>query len=740
MSVRNEKLLRSRREPLPVVRWLQIGAATAGMGLALAAAPGTAFADDGAAGATSTHQNASTSAGEHRGLASARRSVSASKTTAGTSRVPSASTPRSAAAVVRQPAAAASSELDSETVAASSELAGPATVVATATTARSTGASARAVTRATPADAAASTTADAKVPTAADAAVSTVTAHAVAAQADPFGDLAAFFGLPGAPATSAPSLGAFPILLRLTLDDLVSGTGPAAVTDPTAVVTGLFNQVLRTDPTSAELQNYLGIFQLTGVNGVVAGLYSSTLFRQTEVNNYYLELLSRNATSRELAFNTTALMWGMPEPLLVASIAGSPEFYDASSAGGGPLGPMPSATAYVDNLYRTLLGTTPDEAVAAAYVQQLQAGLPIGLAALQFVTSDVFRQAKVQEIYSVLGETATQAQINSAVQNWYWDGGLAGIATALLATSSNATRIEAGQVVLPDMTAVGQLQQLLLAAYTSDPDGFVKTLNSLLNVDANNPCTATSTTCNQALYALLTGGGVDRGLLNGALTVTTGSAPVATLIPTQNEIDLEKSLKRVLQDPVALAADFAGGVVTPGGGMPVLTADNGTYIVDGHHRWSVIYLVNPSAQVTITDIGYVPNPQTALKEAQIGVVAQLGYLKVSAGGGINVYTVDRSVFDASTATWINEGAQKAEVLAVFRKNLGIPDTATEAEQITAIQNYLWTNVQRMRALNAPIPDATSREVMPQVDPIQPILAYLGSGLLSYSFPVISYLG
>jgi len=30
--------------------------------------------------------------------------------------------------------------------------------------------------------------------------------------------------------------------------------------------------------------------------------------------------------------------------------------------------------------------------------------------------------------------------------------------------------------------------------------------------------------------------------------------------------------------------------------------------------------------------------------------------------------------------------------------------------------------------------------MPQAEPLQPILTYLGSGLLSYSFPIISYLG
>jgi hypothetical protein len=308
-----------------------------------------------------------------------------------------------------------------------------------------------------------------------------------------------------------------------------------------------------------------------------------------------------------------------------------------------------------------------------------------------------------------------------------------------MSTSANVSRIESGQVTLPDMVAAAQLQEILLAAYTSDEDGFVKTLNRLLNVDEQNPC-PTSPSCNVALYTLLTNGGPDRGLANGALTITYGNADVATMVPTQNEIDLAKTLKNTLQDPTSIEKFFKGGVITPFGDAPVITADNGTYIIDGHHRWSAIYLINPYAQVITVDAGYVPNPQTALKETQVGIVAQLGYLKVSPGGGINVYTVGRDVFDSSVAEWITTGDQKDAVLAVFRSNLGIPGTATEAEQLTAIENYIWTNVERMRALNPYVPGATNREVMPQASPLTPILALMGSGLLSYSFPTISYLG
>jgi hypothetical protein len=561
-----------------------------------------------------------------------------------------------------------------------------------------------------------------------------------AVQFDPLGQVAAFFGLPGAPATSAPSLGALPIFTRLTLEDLFSGTGPPPVTNPTAVVTGLFNQVLRTDPTADELQNYLGILNMTGVNGVIAGLYSSTLFRQTEVSNYYLQLLNRTASSHELAWGTSALMWGMPEGLFTASIAGSSAFYDGSASGGGTFGPTPTAVSYVDNLYRTLLGTTADPTAAAAYVQQLNAGRPIGFAALQFVTTDSYRQTKVQQIYSVLDQTATQAQLDAAVQNWFAEGGLTSIATSLLATTANVAQIEGNPgKFLPNMTAVAQLQQILLAAYTSNDDGFVKTMNQLLGNTDVSTCPS-GPTCNTALYSLLTTGGLTRGLTNGAIDIQYGSASAANLIPTQNEIDLAKSLQFTLKDPIAIAKDFDGGIVAPFGDAPVITADNGTYIVDGHHRWSSIYLINPYVRIESVDIGYVPTPQTALKETQVGVAAQLGYLKVASGGGLNVYTVDQTVFDTAVNGWITSGDQKDAVLAVFRDNLGIPDDSSEAEQLEAIDAYLWSNVLRMRSQNPFIPGATNREVMPQAEPLTPILSLMGSGALSYSFPTVSYLG
>lgn len=678
------------RAQLPVLRWLQIGVAAAGVGMAMAAAPAIASADDGAASSAPDAGQSAVRA-SHRSAVRltadsdaprANRSAVPARAAAG-SRVTPAGGFR-ASAVGRAPGSA------------------PAPVVAAATAKQQVSASA-------------------------------------------------------AP-SAAPGFGSVSATVRLNLEDVFSGSGKPVVTDPTAVVTGLFQEVLRRDPTAGELQNYLNRLRFSGVNAVVAGLYSSQAFRQNAVTNYYLELLGRTPTQQELSWGALRLSFGTA-PNFAASLAGSTEFYDGSAAGGGKFGTMPSATTYVDLLYRSLLGQATGP-TAAPLVQRIEGGLPISWAANQFVKTDAYRTVKVGEVYRVLGQTASPADIAGYVRNWLWSGGQSGISMSLLATTTNMQRIEAGlvQKELPDMAAAADLQKLLLSYYTDSPEGFTKLFNQLLTVDPlnpvseTNPCSADSTSCNTALFKLVTTGGGMRGIPNSSLTLTSMTANVATLVPTQNEIDLSKSLKFPLQDPDQLATYFAGGIIQPFGN-PIVTANDGTYIVDGHHRWSAIVLINPYTQVTALDLGYVPTPQTALKEAQMGVMAAKGYLASATVQGQNLYTIDKPTFDVAVRTFIENAADAHpknpnptvpwtdQVLAVFGEYIGFdPDSTPIDDQYTAVQNYLWANVLRMRDLNPYIPDAPSRSVMPQTDPLPVVSGTWASGDLSYSFPTISYLG
>lgn len=733
----NSAIAQRRRRVLPVVGWLQVGVAAAGLGLALASAP-AAGADAGRASA-GNDSISSASRGPANDAGTQRRGTSAARpASAGTGRpaVTRTAGPVAAVRAARTPS-----------VRPSAAVSPTPTVAPTATVASAADSLAPALSRrAAPTPAAAG---DRAVPRAA------VTAQATSPVADLVGGVAAFFGLPGAPATSAPTIGALPLFGRLVFDDVFGGSAPPPTVTPSTIITGLFNEILRKDPTAAELQNYTAVWGLTGINGVVAGLYSSTEFRRTQVNSYYLELLGRPATQSELSWGTTQLIWGVPEPLFNASIAGSREYYSSSNAGGGPNGPSPSAVSFVDLLYRTLVGATPDPVVAPDYFQQVQAGLPTGLVAGQFVMADPFRQVKVLETFQVLGLSPTPVVVSNYVDNWFWYGGLAGISTLLLASGENAVRIQQGQVQLPDLVAAGQLQQLLLAPYSDGPEGFYALFNQFFdNPTTDVNCKKTPDDCaNPGLYALLTTGGVARGIPNGAISVEQMAVPVARLIPNQNEISLASSLGFPLgRDPESLRVYFEGGNVTVARQL-VLTSAEGQYVVDGHHRWSQLFLINPFASILAADVGYVPEPTDALVATQVAIAAQTGFLGSSSAGNDNLFTISQTDFNSQVTAIIDNGSYpdgsplagqptKPAVLDVFTEFLGLAGQ-TDAEKMDSIENYLWSNVVRMRENNFYITDAPGRPVMPQTSrsTFQPVLGLMqGPSPLSYSFPIISYLG
>lgn len=693
-----------RQRVLPVVGWLQVGVAAAGLGIALAAAP-TAVADDQGHSSSAVGANAA----DHASRATASGSAARRPAASGRGDQPDRISARPESIRRESPSSTRVHDTAGEAVARD------------AVKARGTGSQ----------------------------------TSRLSAEEEAVGQSAsASVTLAGGAANTNPTLAAIPMLIRLQLDDLFGGSKPPPTVDSTAVITGLFQQMMRADPTADELQTYLNVWRWNGINGVVAGLYSSTAFRQSQVNNYYLELLNRNATADELRWGTFQLELGVPEPQLAASIAGSTAFYAASSAGGGPDGAAPSAQSFVNLLYRGLQGTTPDPVAGPVYVQQAQAGWSTGLIARQFVTTDPFRQVKVLETFQVLGLSPTPDVVNSYVQNWFWNGGLSGISTQLLASGENAVRIQQGLVELPDMVAAAQLQALLLAPYNDGPDGF----NALFNQFFNNPtadsnCKKTPDSCaNPGLYELITTGGVSRGIPNSSVVVKEGFVPVADLVPSQNEISLASSLGFPLgKDPDSLRTYFLGGNVTVANQL-VLTSVDGQYVVDGHHRWSQLFLINPFASIGTTDIGYVPNPKEALRETQLAIAAQTGYLGSSSAGSDNLFTMDRGAFDTQVAAIIDNGKYpdgspdagdptKPAVFDVFTEFLGLAGQ-TDDEKMVSIQNYLWGNVLRMRDNNFYITDAPVRDVMPQTNKntFQPVLGWLESDGLSYSFPTISYLG
>ena len=240
------------------------------------------------------------------------------------------------------------------------------------------------------------------------------------------------------------------------------------------------------------------------------------------------------------------------------------------------------------------------------------------------------------------------------------------------------------------------------------------------------------------------------------------SIPCSGLKPTQNEIDIDKSLSYPLKlTPTSdLVAYFNGGTFAPGG--KIVTCGGGKYIIDGHHRWSQLYCMNPNAKIEAIDMTSFKSPYLALKVTQLAIAATANTIPIeSAAGsdnliGINEDALKKFIYDyigqnaiAAFMDLMNKSANSSqpqtqegnfEFILNYLKRLDeyeqdgklYPDyddgrggsgvakqppqqNKQDVKVIKFAQNYIWKNVQLMNANNRPINGASKRDFMPQTD-------------------------
>jgi hypothetical protein len=171
------------------------------------------------------------------------------------------------------------------------------------------------------------------------------------------------------------------------------------------------------------------------------------------------------------------------------------------------------------------------------------------------------------------------------------------------------------------------------------------------------------------------------------------------MIPTQNEISLDKSLAFPLTSPSDaekyLKADHPIKIKN----NTMLTCDNGKYIIDGHHRWSQVFVLNPNAIMSCTDFYQLKKPFSGLKATQLGISADLGYLPTSHVKDINLLTVSEKDLKKYVSDKITD-----EVKEVFKK-YGINNP----------EEHIWKNVVLLKTHNKPVKNASKRDFMPQTD-------------------------
>lgn len=202
-------------------------------------------------------------------------------------------------------------------------------------------------------------------------------------------------------------------------------------------------------------------------------------------------------------------------------------------------------------------------------------------------------------------------------------------------------------------------------------------------------------------------------------SVSKTSIKVADLRPTQNEIDIDKSLMFPLTNATSLGNCLSGGSVEIA--KPIITF-NGQYIIDGHHRWSQLYACNKDASIVSFDFKNpkIKTPKGALKATQLAIstlvnaipsqqVQGKNLLKMK-GNDIIKYVMDTIKDDTILMLFDKSGKIKGK----FGKGGSDKDKDIFKR---AIGDYIWSNVKSMQTTSQPVSGAPGRGIMPQADDV-----------------------
>ena len=231
-----------------------------------------------------------------------------------------------------------------------------------------------------------------------------------------------------------------------------------------------------------------------------------------------------------------------------------------------------------------------------------------------------------------------------------------------------------------------------------------------------------------ALKAGLSDGDVDDDKIN----IKEVPVGVSELRPTQNEIDIEKSLNYPLEVDSKLLKDYLVGknVVIM---APIITL-NEKWVIDGHHRWSQVYAFNANATMTCANLSFPGmDPIHGLKAVQTAIAAVMGEIPQKHVAGTNLLKASEEKVKADIVRMISSGTvgQKAlKTLKQFRK----------IKQLDAnvAADYIWEQIEIMQTKAKPAAGAPKRGFMPQTDEVpgeMPKLAQLlKKGVVNWNEP------
>lgn len=225
------------------------------------------------------------------------------------------------------------------------------------------------------------------------------------------------------------------------------------------------------------------------------------------------------------------------------------------------------------------------------------------------------------------------------------------------------------------------------------------------------------------------------------------SPKVTQLKPTQNEIDMKGSLKFAVASVDNLLKLLENGEKSPGKGGPVsggaiVTGAGGKLVLDGHHRWSQVYCINPDATIKAIDL-QIPGaaPMDYLKIMQLAIAANLKDVPVQSVQGTNL--LDQAITKEQLSTWMNQNTPKEVLTEAANKETKLFKAIVGKLQSSGgkIENnenplimLVWNNILKLRKTGQPVEGAPKRDFMPQTDDATNWKTIAANGQLNFKDP------
>lgn len=192
------------------------------------------------------------------------------------------------------------------------------------------------------------------------------------------------------------------------------------------------------------------------------------------------------------------------------------------------------------------------------------------------------------------------------------------------------------------------------------------------------------------------------------LTFSAKEIPVSQLMPTQSEIDLDKSLKHALINKESFKKTFTDPIEI---NKPIVTFRQ-NYVIDGHHTWLQAIAINPKGKILSFNYDGDISPIQMLKAVQ-GTIAAVKADDNNNNGKLPSSKVDRpnffdDSFDEKKIRKYLEDTFDESLTNIYCKYL---DNCKNKKDII---DYLTERLLDIKSNNYPFESAPSRENMPQV--------------------------